>query len=120
MSRYAKLSGIAGVVVCGAARDTQEIVELRFPVFASAVTPLSGHHRVEVVSAGAPAKCGTVIVQKGYLVVADRDGVVVVSERLVSEVLDRVAKLQAKEKEQTVEMRNRLRSKLNSASRKHS
>ena len=58
-SRYAKLSGIAGVVVFGAVRDTPEITKLRLPVFASSVTPLSGYNRVEVTEVGEPIVCGS-------------------------------------------------------------
>jgi 4-hydroxy-4-methyl-2-oxoglutarate aldolase len=108
-SRYAKLSGIAGVVVFGAVRDTPEITKLRLPVFASSVTPLSGYNRVEVTEVGEPINCGSGKVVKGDLVVADQDGVAVVPATHIQEVLGRTSKLVAKEKQAVIQMRKRLR-----------
>jgi len=107
-SRYAKLSGIAGVVVFGAVRDTPEITKLHLPVFASNVTPVSGYNRVEVTSVGEPINCGSVKVGKGDLVVADRDGVAIVPATHIQEVLGRTSKLVAKEKQGVIQMKKRL------------
>jgi regulator of RNase E activity RraA len=107
-SRYAKLSGIAGVVVFGAVRDTPEITKLQLPVFSSNVTPISGYNRVEVTSVGKPVNCGSVKVRKGDLVVADRDGVAIVPVTHIQEVLGRASKLAAKEKQAIIQMRKLL------------
>jgi regulator of RNase E activity RraA len=117
VSRYAKLSGIAGAVVCGATRDTEETAALRLPVFASAVTPRSGYNRVEVLSPGTPIRCGSITVQKDDLVVADRDGVVVVPSALIPEVLDTAFSFLAKEGNHIADMRKRLKRQRQSRSR---
>ncbi|MGA2626872.1 MAG: RraA family protein [Candidatus Bathyarchaeia archaeon] len=111
VSKYAKLSGIAGAVVYGAARDLEEIIKLRLPVFSSAVTSVSGYNRVEVLSPSAPMYCGSISVQKGDLVVADRDGVAIVPSAIADEVVDQALKLMKNEGQQTANMRVRLRKK---------
>jgi regulator of RNase E activity RraA len=109
VSRYAKLSGIAGAVVCGATRDIEETAAIRLPVFASALTPHSGYNRVEVLSPGTPVGCGSITVRKDDLVVADRDGVVVVPSTLTPEVLDIAFGLLAKEGDHITDMKKRLK-----------
>jgi len=111
VSRYAKLSGIAGAVIYGAARDIEEIIKLRLPVFSSTVTPISGYHRVEVLLPGAPVNCGSISVHKGDLVVADRDGVAIVPSAMTREVLDQAFRLMEKESKHIDDMRVRLRKK---------
>lgn len=113
VSRYAKLSGIAGAVVYGAARDIEEITKLRLPVFCSAVTPISGYNRVEVEvpSPSARVNCGSISVQKGDLVVADRDGVAIMPSSMTHEILDKVFRLMKKEDQHIRDMRVRLRKK---------
>jgi regulator of RNase E activity RraA len=111
VSRYAKLSGIAGAVVYGAARDIEDIIKLRLPVFSSTVTPISGYNRVEVLSPGAPVNCGSLSVQKGDLVVADRDGVAIVPSAMTREVLDQAFRLLEKEDQHIDDIQVRLRKK---------
>jgi regulator of RNase E activity RraA len=111
VSKYAKLSGIAGAVVYGAARDLEEIIKLRLPVFSSAVTSVSGYNRVEVLSPSAQMYCGSISVQKGDLVVADQDGVAIVPSAIAGEVVDQAFKLMKNEGQQTANMRVRLRKK---------
>ncbi|HEX4943625.1 MAG TPA: RraA family protein [Usitatibacteraceae bacterium] len=74
---YAKVKGLEGIVVDGHIRDTNELVELRSPVWATLIGPSSprksGHGLVN-----APIVCAGVRVEPGDLVVADGDGVIVV------------------------------------------
>lgn len=74
---YAKGKGLEGIVVDGYIRDTNELVELRSPVWATHIGPSSpgksGHGLVN-----APIVCAGVRVEPGDLVVADGDGVIVV------------------------------------------
>ncbi|CAO3436309.1 4-carboxy-4-hydroxy-2-oxoadipate aldolase/oxaloacetate decarboxylase [Azospirillum doebereinerae] len=73
-ARYALKKGLAGVIVHGSIRDTDILEELRFPVWATAISPI----RPEKRSHGAvnvPVACDGVIVNPGDLIVADGDGV---------------------------------------------
>jgi len=97
MSLEAIQRGVAGVVVDGAVRDVDTIRELGLPVFARHVTPCVGSNRT-VGSTGNPIVCGGVIVRTGDLIIADDDGVVVVPEERMEEVLQRIAAIVEKEK----------------------
>ena len=74
---YAKGKGIEAIVVDGHIRDTNELMELRSPVWATIIGPSSpqkiGHGLVN-----APVVCAGVRIEPGDLVVADGDGVIVV------------------------------------------
>lgn len=97
MSLEAIQRGVAGVVVDGAVRDVDTIRELGLPVFARHITPCVGSNRA-VGSTGNPIVCGGVIVRTGDLIIADDDGVVVVPEERMEEVLQRIAAIVEKEK----------------------
>ena len=97
MSLEAIQRGVAGVVVDGAVRDVDTIRELGLPVFARHITPCVGSNRT-VGSTGDPIVCGGVIVRTGDLIIADDDGVVVVPEERIEEVLQRIAAIVEKEK----------------------
>lgn len=86
--------GVQGVVVDGCIRDSVQIAELHYPVFASGRSPLDTLARARVDTFGEPVSCAGVRVAPGDLVVADADGVVVVPEALVEEVAAFVANKQ--------------------------
>jgi 4-hydroxy-4-methyl-2-oxoglutarate aldolase len=96
MSLEAVQRGVAGVVVDGAVRDVDDIRELGLPVFARHITPCVGSNRT-VGSTGNPIVCGGVMVRTGDLIIADDDGVVVVPEERIDEVLERIAAIVKKE-----------------------
>lgn len=80
----AQRRGIAGFVVDGFIRDGAEIEALGFPVYARGLCPVPGTktrlgHLGEVT-------CGGVVVKPGDLVVADRDGIIVVAAEAVPRV----------------------------------
>lgn len=76
--------GVAGVVIDGAVRDSLEIDEMDFPVFAVGTNP-NGPTKNVPGRIGHPVSCGGVTVHAGDFVLADADGVVVVErERLAS------------------------------------
>ena len=74
---YAQKAGLAGVVVQGCVRDTDNVAELGLPVWATNVWPV---HADKNKGGGVniPVACGDVVVRPGDLVVADGDGVIVV------------------------------------------
>ena len=85
---YAKAKGLGGIVVDGYIRDTNELVEMRSPVWSTLIGPnspqKSGHGLVN-----APVVCAGVRVEPGDLVVADGDGVIVVPKTQASDVVAR-------------------------------
>lgn len=79
--------GIGGVVVDGAMRDIAECEELGFPVFGRAVVPVSARGRIVQLAMGGPIEVAGVTVEQGDLVLADRNGVVIVPARHAERVL---------------------------------
>ena len=77
----------AGAVCDGYIRDASRIRRLGFPVYARGTAPLDIHGRFEVVAHGAPLVIEGVTVERGDLIVADDDGVVVVPQDVEAEAL---------------------------------
>ncbi len=99
MSWYAKRKGVCGVVVDGAVRDTDEIINDGLPVFSRKVTPVSGYGRLEVASVGRPVQIGSLTVRKEDLVVADSDGIVIIPKAKMSAVLNKILELEKAERQ---------------------
>jgi regulator of RNase E activity RraA len=78
--------GVVGVVLDGCVRDIAQIGELQFPVFAAGRSPLDTLARARVASHGERVVCAGQTVERGDVVVADADGVVVVPAAAVEEV----------------------------------
>lgn len=78
--------GVRGVVVDGCIRDSRQIQELQYPVFASDRSPLDTLARARVDTHGEPVVCGGRTVRRGDVLVADGDGIVVVPRESVDEV----------------------------------
>jgi len=108
MSGLCKVKGVAGAVVDGAIRDTDETRLIGFPVASRAVVPRSTHSpyskRMEPIEINVPIHCAGVLVRPGDIVIADEIGVVVVPIEDAPQVLER-AKAQAEAEEKT---RNRI------------
>jgi 4-hydroxy-4-methyl-2-oxoglutarate aldolase len=73
-----KLSGAVGVVTSGGARDTDEIIKQRVPLYLRRLGRGIRPGRNEVESVNRPVTIGGVLVRPGDVVVADGDGVVIV------------------------------------------
>ncbi|HUY99930.1 MAG TPA: hypothetical protein VMU89_06235 [Thermomicrobiaceae bacterium] len=85
--------GVLGWVIDGASTDIVELEEMRFPVFARAWSALIGHAVGSPGTINEPIACGGVVVNPGDLIVADDNGVVVLSpgeaERLLPQCLEK-------------------------------
>ncbi|MHC1594665.1 MAG: 3-hexulose-6-phosphate synthase [Methanotrichaceae archaeon] len=90
-----KNKGIEGVVIDGAVRDVDEIRDLEYPVFASAVTPNAGEPK-GMGEMNAEITCGGQAVRPGDYIVGDDCGVVVIPRERAYEIARR-----AKEVEKT-------------------
>jgi 4-hydroxy-4-methyl-2-oxoglutarate aldolase len=86
IARLARNKGLAAVVVDGMARDLDGIVEARLPVHARGITPnscvRSGPGRV-----GLAIVAGGAAIAPGDVLVGDRDGVVVVPQDRLADVV---------------------------------
>ena len=89
--------GLAGVVIDAAVRDTEELRELGFPVYAVGSNP-NGPTKNVPGRINWPISCGGVAVRPGDLVVGDADGVVVVEREKAASLLEAAAKKVADER----------------------
>jgi len=78
--------GIAGVVMDGAARDTVEIIEMGYPVFAAGTNP-NGPTKNVPGRIGHPVSVGGVTVHPGDFIIGDADGVVAVERDKIEALL---------------------------------
>lgn len=71
--------GLAGWIIDGAATDVLEIQEMRYPVYARSVSALVAKMIEKEGAVGEPIQCGGVVVNPGDLIVADDNGIAVLS-----------------------------------------
>lgn len=79
--------GVLGYVVDGGSRDTGLVLEQRFPVWCSFLTPSDIVARWIPDAYGAPIDIGGVTISTGDWLLADRDGVVIVPKAIAEEVV---------------------------------
>lgn len=93
-----RVRGAAGMVTDGSLRDSPEIAEQPFPVFAkgaSASLNLVVHHAADI---NVPIGCAGVPVYPGDIVVGDEEGVVVIPRHLAAEIAEPAARQEAMER----------------------
>jgi len=84
----ARHRGISGFVVDGLVRDIVGVEQVGLPVFARGVTPIGPLHRGPG-EVNFPVQCGGVVVCPGDVILADRDGVVVIPIAYAAKILER-------------------------------
>ena len=96
LTAQAQKLGLAGLVIDGAVRDANAIVDAGFPVFCRGLS-IKGTGKHQPGRVGLAVNVGGVLVQPGDVIVGDRDGIAVVAADRVHEVL--AASLAREEKE---------------------
>lgn len=84
--------GALGAVIWGGCRDVAELRQIGYPVWSTAVTPVTGVGRVDGVELNGTLELGHVLVACGDIVVADDDGVCIIPRDRAAEVAERVAR----------------------------
>jgi regulator of RNase E activity RraA len=87
LSTAARRSGCVGVIVDGAVRDTAKMEAMGFPVWARGTCIYDSKDRSRVIDIDVPVEIDGVRFAPGDLVVADRDGVVVVPQEVEAVVI---------------------------------
>ena len=80
---------MSGVIIDGGARDYNEIMELKFPTFCKVLSPYDSLGRMDGKEYDVPIECGGIRVNPGDLIFADIDGIVVVPQEIVDEVIEK-------------------------------
>jgi 4-hydroxy-4-methyl-2-oxoglutarate aldolase len=78
--------GAVGVVTNGGARDTDELIKQRTPVYSRYISRTIRPGRIELDATQVRINCGGAVVNPGDVVVADGDGVVVVPAAIALDV----------------------------------
>jgi 4-hydroxy-4-methyl-2-oxoglutarate aldolase len=77
LTTAAQARGLLGLVIDACVRDVDALERLQFPVFSIGIA-LPGAVKVGPGAIGGPANVGDALVERGDMVVGDRDGVVVI------------------------------------------
>lgn len=86
MANACRRAGIAGVVLDGAHRDTDELDAIGVPLFSVGANP-NGPTKALTGRVNWPISAGGVAINPGDLIIADADGVVVIEPGLVESLL---------------------------------
>ena len=82
-----KLKGVRGYIVDGGCRDIQAVVDLRFPVFARYATPIDIVCAWRAEAFDEPVVIGGHLIQPGDMVLADRDGIILIEGAAAADVI---------------------------------
>lgn len=97
LSCAAKMKGVSGVIIDGAARDVDICEELGFPIFARGIVPITARGRIMQEDFNCLIRLGDVQVRPGDILVGDINGVVVIPLEKIDEVLEEAEKIMEKE-----------------------
>ena len=95
--------GLGGVVIDGAHRDTEELLQLGFPVYSVGANP-NGPTKFVPGRINWPISCGGVAVSPGDLIVGDADGVVVIEREKAQSMLSLATQKVADEKQRIADI----------------
>jgi len=102
MTAGAVVNKLSGAILDAGVRDVTEIKrDFSFQVFSRSVSPGTTVGRYKTEAMNVPIKCGDITVNPGDLIVADADGVVVVSKKSIKEILSLSEEIEKREAEQT-------------------
>jgi regulator of RNase E activity RraA len=94
-----------GLVTDGSVRDTTELKDYGFPVFAYSSTAKQGPAVMQPWGVNEVISCGGVVVRPGDVIVGDDDGVVVVPSTMCERVLEIAAEREKIERVIKLELR---------------
>ncbi|WP_158736803.1 RraA family protein [Alteribacillus sp. YIM 98480] len=106
MVRIAKGNGVEGFVINGAIRDSKEIREMNYPMYAKGVIH-RGPYKDGPGEINVPIQLGGVVVHPGDIIVGDMDGLVVVPLDQAEDLVEKVEATQKMEENTMIQIENR-------------
>jgi len=104
MTTSAVTRKLGGLVIDGSVRDSEQIVGMRFPVFCRG-TCIKGTTKLGLGFINHSILIGGIIVQPGDLIVGDDDGIVVVPQGKITEIMNASLARIEKEKEKRAKLK---------------
>ena len=89
--------GVRGYIVDGGTRDSSFILDLGFRVFCRYTTPSDIAGKWVMDSLGQPITIGSLTIKAGDYVMADQDGVVIIPEAIVGEIVQATEEVMQRE-----------------------
>ena len=105
LSMAAKMKGVSGVVVDGAARDIDACREFGFPVYARGTVPITARGRIMEESFNEIVRIGDIQVRPGDIILADINGVVIIPVEKLDEVLKAAEEILEKEEAMVADLK---------------
>lgn len=88
---------ITGTIVHGAVRDVEFIRSSKYPLFCSGVYMRSGKNRIQKISEQSPLLINGITINPGDIIFADDNGVLVIPQHLLVEILNKAKNIQLTE-----------------------
>ena len=88
LSERSAYLGAAGCVTDGCIRDSRQICDLKFPVYAAGTNPADTKYRGKMMMYDVPGEIGGVSIAQGDLVFGDTDGIIVIPSQSISQVVN--------------------------------
>lgn len=98
LTATSRVKGAVGAVLDGYTRDTPQVLEQNFPVFATGCWAQNSSIRTYVCDFRCTIEIGQVTIHDGDLVFGDVDGVLIVPKEIVEEVIEKALEKAAGEK----------------------
>jgi len=96
LAEQAVVKGLAGIVVNGAIRDTDQLIQMNFPAFCKAIC-IKGTSKIQPGKLNVPVVIGNVNINPGDIVLADADGIVIIPKDDLDNVLEKAIAREEKE-----------------------
>lgn len=97
MTAASRKRGCRGAVIDGGIRDTKGILGQNFPIWCRYRTSNGSLSRAKMTGYQVPIQVGGVIIKPGDIILADIDGVLVISRKIAWEVLQRAEQIEKNE-----------------------
>jgi 4-hydroxy-4-methyl-2-oxoglutarate aldolase len=87
--------GVRGALVDGPVRDIAQVIDLKFPMFARGIicSSVRGRMVIDFDTVMKPINCGNRIIDIGDLVFGDINGVVIIKQKNINEVLEKAKEM---------------------------